>query len=50
MNAPIARLKIAETWYDKEGNPIPRRRRHDRGLLQAGDVQTLEIARRSTSR
>jgi hypothetical protein len=43
MSAPIARLKIAETWYDKEGNPIPGGDATIDGLLQAGDVQTLEI-------
>jgi hypothetical protein len=43
MNAPIARLKIAETWYDKAGNPIPGGDATIDGLLQAGDVKTLEI-------
>src|SRR5882672_2618015 len=43
MNAPIARLKIAETWYDKAGNPIPGGDATIEGLLQAGDVKTLEI-------
>jgi hypothetical protein len=43
MNAPIARLKISETWYDKEGNPIPGGDATIDGLLQAGDTKTLEI-------
>lgn len=41
--APIARLKIAETWYDKEGNAIPGGDAVINGLLQAGETQTLEI-------
>ena len=41
--APIARLKIAETWYDKEGNAIPGGDAVINGLLQAGEMQTLEI-------
>lgn len=41
--APIARLKIAETWYDKEGNAIPGGDAVINGLLQPGEVQTLEI-------
>jgi hypothetical protein len=41
--APIARLKIAETWYDKEGNAIPGGDAVINGLLQPGEVQTMEI-------
>jgi hypothetical protein len=41
--APIARLKITETWYDKEGNTIPGGEAVINGLLQAGEVQTMEI-------
>jgi hypothetical protein len=41
--APIARLKIAETWYDKDGNAIPGGDAVINGLLQPGEVQTLEI-------
>lgn len=42
-NAPIPRLKIAETWYDKDGNMIPGGEATINGLLQPGEVQTLEI-------
>ncbi len=42
-NAPIARLKIAETWYDAEGGVIPGGEATVNGLLQPGEVQTLEI-------
>ena len=41
--SPIARLKIAETWYDKEGNTIPGGDAVIDGLLQAGEVKTMEI-------
>lgn len=41
--APIARLKIAETWYDKEGNAIPGGDAVINGLLQPGEIATLEI-------
>ena len=40
--APIARLKVAETWYDKEGGTIPGGEAIvDR--LQPGEVATVEI-------
>ncbi|HEV3140510.1 MAG TPA: hypothetical protein VGY57_08350 [Vicinamibacterales bacterium] len=42
-NAPIARLKIVETWYDKDGSVIPGGEASINGLLQPGEVQPLEI-------
>ena len=42
-NAPIARLTIDETWYDKNQNTIPGGKGVVNGLLQPGEVQTIEI-------
>ncbi len=42
-NAPIARLKIVETWYDAEGGVIPGGEATVNGLLQPGEIQTLEV-------
>jgi hypothetical protein len=42
-NAPIPRLRVAETWYDKDGNMIPGGDAAINGLLQPGEVQALEI-------
>ena len=42
-NAPIARLTIDETWYDKAQNTIPGGKGVVNGLLQPGEVQTIEI-------
>src|SRR5262249_59613763 len=41
--APIARLKIIETWFDKSGGTIPGGEGLINGLLQPGEVQTIEI-------
>ena len=41
--APIARLKIVETWFDKSGGTIPGGEGMINGLLQPGEVQTIEI-------
>jgi hypothetical protein len=41
--APIGRLRIAETWYDDAGNLIPGGDAVVNGLLQPGEVATLEI-------
>lgn len=41
--APIPRLRIAETWYDKNGGLIPGGDAVVNGLLQPGDVATMEI-------
>jgi hypothetical protein len=41
--APIPRLKVAETWYDKDGNMIPGGDAVINGLLQPGEIGTLEI-------
>src|SRR5437763_5174692 len=43
MNAPIPRLKVAETWYDKQQNMLPGGEAVVNGLLQPGEVQTLEV-------
>ncbi len=42
-NAPIPRLKVSETWYDKDGNMIPGGDAVINGLLQPGEIATLEI-------
>ena len=42
-NAPIARLTIDETWYDKGGNVLVKGRGVVSGLLQPGEVQNLTI-------
>jgi hypothetical protein len=42
-NAPIARLKVVETWFDKEGNMIPGGETAINGLLQPNEVGNLEI-------
>lgn len=42
-NAPIPRLRIAESWYDKDGGMIPGGDAVVNGLLQPGEVQVLEI-------
>jgi hypothetical protein len=41
--APIARLKIIETWFDKSNNTIPGGEGFINGLLQPGEVATIEI-------
>ena len=41
--APIPRLTITETWYDKNNNIIPGGQGVVAGLLQPGEVQTVEI-------
>jgi hypothetical protein len=41
--APIARLRITETWYDKSGGMIPGGEGVINGLLQPNEVQTVEI-------
>ena len=40
---PIPRLKVAETWFDKDGGMIPGGEAVINGLLQPGEVGTLEI-------
>ncbi|HEV8345055.1 MAG TPA: FxLYD domain-containing protein [Vicinamibacterales bacterium] len=42
-NAPIARLRIVETWYDKDSNLIPGGDAVINGLLQPGEVRAMEI-------
>ena len=42
-NAPIARLRIIETWFDKNGGTIPGGEGVINGLLQPGEVATIEI-------
>ena len=41
--APIPRLTITETWYDKNNNIIPGGTGVVNGLLQPAEVQTVEI-------
>jgi hypothetical protein len=41
--ALIGRLRIAETWYDDAGNLIPGGDAVVNGLLQPGEITTLEI-------
>jgi hypothetical protein len=41
--APIPRLKVAETWFDKDGNMIPGGESVVNGLLQPNEISTLEI-------
>jgi hypothetical protein len=41
--APIARLQVAETWYDKSNNIIPGGKGEIPGLLQPGETGSLEI-------
>jgi hypothetical protein len=41
--APIGRLKIIETWFDKSGGTIPGGEGVINGLLQPGEIQTIEI-------
>jgi hypothetical protein len=41
--APIARLSIAETWYDKGGAVLTAGRGQINGLLQPGEIQTIVI-------
>jgi len=42
-NAPIGRLRIVESWYDKDGGLIPGGDAAVNGLLQPGEVKMLEI-------
>lgn len=41
--APIARLTINETWYDKAGTTVIAGRGVINGLLQPGEIQTVVI-------
>ncbi len=41
--APIPRLKVTETWFDKDGGMIPGGEAVINGLLQPNEIQTLEI-------
>jgi len=43
MKAPIARLTVDETWYDKGGALVTGSKGIINGLLQPDEVQTLEI-------
>jgi hypothetical protein len=42
-SAPIPRLTIAEIWYDKNNNIIPGGTGVVAGLLQPGEIQSIEI-------
>lgn len=41
--APIARLQVDETWYDKSGATVTAGRGVINGLLQSGETAVLEI-------
>ena len=41
--APIARLQVTETWYDKGGTVVASSRAAINGLLQPQEVQTMTI-------
>jgi hypothetical protein len=41
--APIARLAINDTWYDKSGDVLTAGRGVINGLLQPGEIQTITI-------
>ncbi len=41
--SPIARLQVAETWYDKAGAIVAGGRGTINGLLQPGEIQTITI-------
>jgi hypothetical protein len=41
--APIARLTVAETWYDAKGGVVTGGRASINGLLQPGEIGTLKI-------
>lgn len=41
--APIARLKVDETWYDKGGAIVAGGKGVINGLLQPGEIQTITI-------
>lgn len=42
-NAPIPRLTVDETWYDKAGGLVTGGKGVLNGLLQPGEVKTIEI-------
>ena len=42
-NAPIARLRVIETWFDKSGGTIPGGEGVINGLLNPGEIGTIEI-------
>jgi hypothetical protein len=41
--APVARLTITQTWFDKGGNVVGGGKGEVPGLFQPGDVQTVSI-------
>jgi hypothetical protein len=41
--APVARLQITESWFDKGGAVVASGRKAINGLLQPGEVQTITI-------
>ena len=42
-NAPIPRLTVDETWYDKSGGLVTGGKGVINGLLQPGEIKTIEI-------
>jgi len=41
--APIARLEVDETWYDKAGAIVAGGRGIIKEMIQPGEIQTIEI-------
>ena len=41
--APIPRLTVAETWYSKDGKMVAGNKSSINGLLQPGEIKTIEI-------
>jgi len=42
-NAPIPRLTVAETWFDKSSKMVGGSKGFINGLLQPGEIKTIEI-------
>ena len=42
-NAPIPRLTVSETWYSKDSQMVGGSKGYINGLLQPGEVKTIEI-------
>jgi hypothetical protein len=42
-SGPIPRLTIAETWYSKDGQMVAGNKGFINGLLQPGEIKTIEI-------
>jgi hypothetical protein len=42
-NAPIPRLTVSETWYSKDSQMVGGSKGYINGLLQPGEIKTIEI-------